>query len=58
MIVFSILIEELEQKEEFKTGVKLIKESKEGPPADVILKTAEDENIDLIVIWALQVNMV
>ena len=45
----SKLIEELEQKEEFKTGVKLIKESKEGPPADVILKTAEDENIDLIV---------
>ena len=45
----SKLIEELEQKEEFKTGVKLIKESKEGPPADVIIKTAEDENIDLIV---------
>ena len=45
----SKLIEELEKNEEFKTGVKLIKESKEGPPADVILKTAEDENIDLIV---------
>ncbi len=45
----SKLIEELEKNEEFKTGVKLIKESKEGPPADVILKTVKEENIDLIV---------
>ena len=39
----------LKKNEEFKTGVKLIKESKEGPPADVILKTVKEENIDLIV---------
>ncbi len=45
----SNLIEELEKEDEFKTGVKLTKESKEGSPADIILKTVEDENIDLIV---------
>lgn len=43
------MISELEEEEGFEKGVKLIKESKEGSPADVILKTVEDEDIDLIV---------
>jgi nucleotide-binding universal stress UspA family protein len=43
------MITELEQEEGFEKGVKLIKKSKEGSPADVILKTVEDEDIDLIV---------
>ena len=45
----SNLIEELEKEEGFETGAELTKISKEGSPADVILKMVEDENIDLIV---------
>lgn len=43
------MVTELEKEEGFKKGVRLIKESKEGSPADVILKTVENEDIDLIV---------
>ena len=45
----SNLIEKLETEEGYEKGVKLIKRSEEGSPADIILKTVEDEDIDLIV---------
>ncbi len=43
------LIDEFKKEEEITDDIKLIKESKDGSPADIILKTVEDENIDLIV---------
>jgi nucleotide-binding universal stress UspA family protein len=43
------IVEEFEKEEGIKQEIKLIKESKEGSPADVILKTVDDEDIDLIV---------
>lgn len=45
----SNLIEKLEKEEGYEKGVKLVKRSEEGSPADVILKIVEDEYIDLIV---------
>lgn len=45
----SKMITELEKEEGFQKGVKLIKKTKDGSPADVILKTVKEDNIDLIV---------
>ena len=42
------MIEEMEKQEGLE-DVQLIRESKEGSPADVILKTVEEEDVDLIV---------
>ncbi len=42
------MMSELIKTQDLK-NIKLIKESKEGSPADVILKTVEKEGIDLIV---------
>ena len=42
------LIDEF-KKEEVTDDIKLIKESKDGSPADIILKTVEEEDVDLIV---------
>ena len=44
------IMEQLEKEKGLKTDVKIISISKEGSPADVILDTVEDENIDLVVI--------
>jgi nucleotide-binding universal stress UspA family protein len=44
-----IILEEFEKEEGIKKEIKLIKESKEGSPADVILKTVDDQDVDLIV---------
>jgi len=43
------LIDEFKKEENVTDDIKLIKESKDGSPADVILKMVEGENIDLIV---------
>lgn len=43
------LVEEFRKGEGMEKDIKLIKESKEGSPADVILKTVEEEGVDLIV---------
>lgn len=43
------IMEEFIKEEGLKKDIKLIKESKEGSPADVILKTVDDEGVDLIV---------
>jgi nucleotide-binding universal stress UspA family protein len=43
------LIDEYKKEENFTGNIKLIKESKEGSPADIILKMVDKENIDLIV---------
>ena len=45
----SKLIEELKKEQGYEKGVNLTKRSEEGSPADIILKTVEDEDIDLIV---------
>lgn len=37
------------RKEGMGKDIKLIKESKEGSPADVILKTVDEEGVDLVV---------
>ncbi|NYB26746.1 MAG: universal stress protein [Methanobacteriaceae archaeon] len=43
------LVREFKKEEGLTKDIKLIKETKEGSPADVILKTVEDEGVDLIV---------
>ncbi|OPY27228.1 MAG: Universal stress protein [Methanobacterium sp. PtaU1.Bin242] len=43
------IMEQLEKEKGLKTDVKIISISKEGSPADVILKTVEEEDVDLIV---------
>jgi nucleotide-binding universal stress UspA family protein len=43
------LVEEFKKEESISKDIKLIKETKEGSPADVILKTVEDEGVDLII---------
>ena len=43
------LIDEFKKEEEITDDIKLIKESKDGSPADIIIKMVEDEGIDLIV---------
>jgi nucleotide-binding universal stress UspA family protein len=43
------LIEEFKKEENLTTDIKLITEIKDGSPADVILKTVEEEDVDLIV---------
>ncbi len=43
------LVEEFKKEKGIDKDIKLIKESKEGSPADVILKTVEEEGVDLIV---------
>jgi len=43
------IMEQLEKEKGLKTVVKIISISKEGSPADVILKTVEEEDVDLIV---------
>ncbi|HEY0196528.1 MAG TPA: universal stress protein, partial [Methanobacterium sp.] len=43
------LVEEFKKEEGIEKDIKLTKESKEGSPADVILKTVEEEGVDLIV---------
>ncbi len=40
---------EFKKEEGMEKDIKLIKETKEGSPADVILKTVEEEGVDLIV---------
>lgn len=39
----------IKEQEGLEKNIKLTKESKNGNPADVILKTVQEENIDLIV---------
>ncbi len=43
------LVREFKKEEGLTKDIKLIKETREGSPADVILKTVEDEGVDLIV---------
>ncbi|HOI71648.1 MAG TPA: universal stress protein [Methanobacterium sp.] len=43
------LVEEFKKEKGLNKDIKLIKEIKEGSPADIILKTVEDEGVDLIV---------
>ncbi len=43
------LVEEFKKEEGIKKDIKLVKEKKEGAPADIILKVVEEEGIDLIV---------
>ena len=43
------LIEEFKKEEKITNDIKLIKESKDGSPADIIIKTVEEQGIDLIV---------
>lgn len=43
------LIDEFEKEEKITGDIKLIKESKDGSPADIILKMVEEEGVDLIV---------
>jgi len=43
------MIEEFKTQQKPEKEIKLTKESKEGSPADVILKTVEEEDVDLIV---------
>ncbi|MEN6592130.1 MAG: universal stress protein [Methanobacterium sp.] len=43
------LVRESRKEKGLTKNIKLIKEIKEGSPADVILKTVEDEGVDLIV---------
>lgn len=43
------LVEEFKKEEGIKKDIKLVKERKEGAPADIILKVVEEEGIDLIV---------
>lgn len=43
------LIDEFKKEEKVTDDIKLIKQSKDGSPADIIIKTVEEEGIDLIV---------
>ncbi|HTX61844.1 MAG TPA: universal stress protein [Methanobacterium sp.] len=43
------LIDDFKKEEGIDEEIELIKQSKEGSPADVILKTVEEENVDIIV---------
>ena len=48
----SKIIKEREVKEAFKNEIKITLEQKEGSPADMILQTIENEDIDLVVMGA------
>jgi len=48
----SKIIKENEAKEGFKHKIKITLKQKEGSPADIILQTTEDEDIDLVVMGA------
>lgn len=43
------MINDFKKEEGIEKDIKLIKESKEGSPANIILKTVDEEGIDLIV---------
>lgn len=43
------LVEEFKKEKGLTKDIKLIKEIKEGSPADIILKAVENEGVDLIV---------
>lgn len=48
----SEVIKEREAKEGFKNEIKITLEQKEGSPADMILQTIEDKDVDLVVMGA------
>jgi nucleotide-binding universal stress UspA family protein len=43
------MINEFRKEKRIEKDIELIKESKEGSPADIILQTVEEDDIDLIV---------
>jgi nucleotide-binding universal stress UspA family protein len=43
------MIEDFKKEKGIEKDIELIKQSKEGSPADVILKTVDEEDVDLIV---------
>lgn len=43
------LVEEFKKEKGIEKDIKIIKETKEGAPADIILKVVEEEGVDLIV---------
>lgn len=48
----SHIFKELSQKKSFVKGVKLTLKTEEGHPADMILQTVDEQNINLVVIGA------
>lgn len=48
----SNIFKELSQKKSFVKGVKLTLKTEEGHPADMILQTVDEQNINLVVIGA------
>lgn len=52
------IFKNISEKQGFKEEVKLILETKEGYPADMILQTVEKENIDLVVMGASGKNRI
>jgi nucleotide-binding universal stress UspA family protein len=43
------MIEDFKKEKGIEKDIELIKQSKEGSPADIILKTVDEEDVDLIV---------
>jgi nucleotide-binding universal stress UspA family protein len=46
------LVKDQVKQKGFKNEIKLTLKTKEGSPADMILQTVEEENIDLVVMGA------